>query len=153
MNPKRKDWNWIGLMVVLYFAITAGQFLTANAGISNGGGVSREQAIEIAKVELKKASSIPRRYEVMVDEDNKMWKAQMSLFRESSSKSDKERFRKYSSVLERRNFWTIYLIGTTPDGRHPKDDSFVVAVDRESGMVLFLFPDSGKQDRDGRGFR
>lgn len=124
----------------LMFAITVCSLLTANTVASNGGEISREQAVEIAKQELRKAASDPERYEVFIDEDNKGWHGQMSLLRESSSKSSQEEYRKYSSILEGRRYWTIFLVGKSVDGRYPKDDSFTAIIEKESGKILFFIP-------------
>jgi hypothetical protein len=106
--------------VRFFFTVTAYLLITLNTGFANGSEVSREQAIEIAKQELRKATSDPARYEVYFDEDNKLWRDQMSLFRENLGKSAQEEYKKYNSILEGRKYWTIYFLGRTPDGRSSK---------------------------------
>lgn len=120
--------------------VTAYLLITLNTGLANESEVSREHAIEIAKQELRKATSDPTRYEVYVDEDNKLWRDQMSLFREDSGKSAQEEYRKYNSILEGRMYWTIYFFGRTPDGRFPKDDGFRAIIDKKTGKILFFIP-------------
>jgi hypothetical protein len=130
----------IPCIVGLFFSVTFLCLVLLNTVYANGGEVSREQAIEIARQELRKATTDPARYEIYVDEDNKLWRDQMSLFRENSWKSAQEEYRKYNSILEGRKYWTIYFLGRTPDGRSPKDDSFRAIIDKETGKILFFIP-------------
>ena len=133
--------NTVICCTVRFFFTVIFCFLVSVTLVSaNGNEVSREQAIEIAKQELRKAVPDPARYEFYVDEDNKGWHGQMSLFKESSSKSSQEQYRKYNSILEGRKYWTIFLEGKSAGGGHAKDDGFTVIIDKETGKVLFFIP-------------
>ena len=58
------------LAIIVFFLPT----VTAVFANKHGNGISREQAIAIAKQELMKAGSDPARFGIYVDEGNKLWR-------------------------------------------------------------------------------
>lgn len=114
--------------------------LSSQSAHSNGYEISREQAIAIGKHALHEAQLDVTRYDVFVDEGNKGWQTQMSFLKEDSSTRAQEEYGKYRSALEGHEFWTVFYVGKSADGRYAKDDRVTVIVDRGNGVVLLFIP-------------
>ena len=121
---------------LFFLAIALVGLVCSATVVTSGDEVTREQAIDIAQQELRRATSDPKRYEVYVDEENKLWQQQMWLYKESEA----ELYRKYNSVLKRQKYWTIFLTGRTPEGHYPKDDQFTAIIHKHTGKILFFIP-------------